>query len=113
LGVQFRKSLEEVERNFRSVVESITGKYNNLIKNIRLFWLEEVVESQPLTLLELPKLLLRKYQKSVGSGLQRINEGLLEHLVAVRMETQVGERIVYSCKHHCPHRKENKLQNID
>lgn len=66
-----------------------------------------------MALLELPKLLMRKYQKSVGSGLQRINESLLDHLASSRVETQIGERIAHSCKHHCPHNKENKLQNID
>ena len=30
--------MEEAERNFRRVVESIRGKYNNLVKNIRMFW---------------------------------------------------------------------------
>lgn len=67
-----------------------------------------------MTLLELPKLLMKKYQKAVGTGLQRINEGLLQQLAGMRIETQMGSRIEHSCTHHC-HGKENKMTvaNLD
>lgn len=56
LDMQYRKSLEEVERNFRIMVDGINQRYQNLVKNIRLFWLEEVVQAEPLHFLNLPKL---------------------------------------------------------
>ncbi len=94
-------------------MESLREKYSNLVRNIRLFWLEEVLESQPLTLLELPRLLMRKYQKAVGIGLQRINEGLVQHLTGMRIDTQVFGRVAHSCTHH-PYGKENKMTtNLD
>ena len=56
LDMQYRKSLEEVKRNFRIMVDGINQRYQNLVKNIRLFWLEEVVQAEPLHFLNLPKL---------------------------------------------------------
>lgn len=45
--------------------------------NIRLFWLEEVVQSEPVQLVNLSKLLDRKYHKSIGHKLHNLNEALL------------------------------------
>ena len=56
---------------------------------------------------------MKKYQKAVGAGLQRINEGLMQQLAGMRIETQIGARIGHSCTHHC-HGKENRMMaNLD
>jgi len=59
--------MEEAEKNFRRVLDCLKTKYENLVRNIRLFWLEEMVETHPCPLLDLPRLLKRKYEKSVGN----------------------------------------------
>jgi len=42
LEIQFNKSLEEAHNNFNKVVKSITELYQNLIKNIKFFCLEQM-----------------------------------------------------------------------
>jgi hypothetical protein len=69
--------MEEAERNFKKIVDCIKTKFDNLVKNIRLFWLEEMIEAKSSPLLELPKLLMHKYKKTVGSKVQRINDAVL------------------------------------
>jgi hypothetical protein len=41
LDLQFQKSLEEAENNFKRVVQSIREKYTNLVASIRFFWDQE------------------------------------------------------------------------
>ena len=83
--MQYRKTLEEVERNFKIMVDGINQRYQNLVKNIRLFWLEEVVQAEPLHFLNLPKLFEKKYHKAIGHKLKNINEMILDNLVSVRI----------------------------
>lgn len=85
LDMQYRKTLEEVERNFKIMVDGINQRYQNLVKNIRLFWLEEVVQAEPLHFLNLPKLFEKKYHKAIGHKLKNINEMILDNLVSVRI----------------------------
>ncbi len=68
-----------------------------MVRNIKYFWFEEVVENKPLNLLELPKLLQKKYAKNVGNSLKNLNESLFQQLAHFRVETQ-PERAI-SCKH--------------
>lgn len=39
MSIQFKKSMEEVERNFKLVLNTFQKRYENLVSNIRLFWL--------------------------------------------------------------------------
>jgi len=87
LDLQYRKSLEEVDRNFRIMLDGINQRYQNLVKNIKLFWLEEVVQAEPLHFLNLPKLFEKKYHKAIGHKLKNINEMLLDNLVNVKISS--------------------------
>lgn len=61
--------------------------------NIRLFWLEEIVQPEPLQVLNVSKLFERKYHKAVGHKLKHLNESLLDSLSNVRMNTVQYETI--------------------
>ena len=57
------------------------------MQNIRLFWLEEIVQHDTLHMLNLSKMLERKYRKTIGHKLQNLNEHLLDNIVGFRIET--------------------------
>ena len=69
-------------------MEQLRSKYQNLVRNIKLYWFEEVMEVQPLPVLDLPKLLMKKYSRAIGSTIAKLNDTFLNSLAAFRVDTQ-------------------------
>ena len=80
--------MEELQRNYTRMLEHLTLKYQNLVRNIKLYWFEQMMEVQPTPVLDFPRLLLNKYNRNIGSTISKINDTLLHHLAAFRIDTQ-------------------------
>ena len=78
------------------IVQNMQKRYENLVKNIRLFWLEEIVQHDDLHMLNLSKMLQRKYHKAIGHKLHNLNQNLLDNLVGLRLVTESSPKLAYS-----------------
>ena len=68
-------------------MDQLNTKYQNLIRNIKLYWLEEIVEVKRGPVLQLPKVINQKYQKAIGKQIQHINQVIIQELAAFRVDT--------------------------
>ena len=55
------------------ILQNMQKRYESLVQNIRLFWLEEIVQHDDLHMLNLSKMLERKYHKAIGHKLHNLN----------------------------------------
>ena len=65
---------------------------------------------QPAPLLDMPKLLLKKYNKAVGSKIQKLNDHLIDELLSNRTENKLKEASSQKLYIYLPD-KENRNNN--